>query len=344
MPGIPKGTVALATILLGSTQIQQVRFGTTQIWANEVVVVLANTSNVTLKNLFTSVQWANVNLKKRVVVPVGVEVKATVNAFAILATVQADGLAGSWAGSLTLEVRGTVSGIGGAANSGVGGSVINVNFTGRNGEKLQLNLIGGTWRAGGGGGGRAGNGGQGLWYSARTVTEGPYYQLGAPAYYWYANTSTLQAQVWWNTTLVATTSSSTTAVASGGYTYYRSSASTSDGPETYYYIYRTYLVYDVPNYTAGGVAGNGGRGQGCDGAAAVGAAAAGGGTNAGASGKSGDGAAYGGTGQTGANGSTGNYTGGTAGAAGGLPGFYLTGAANSNFTNTGGTVLGRLAA
>ena len=340
MPGIPKGTLALATVLLGSTQIQQVRFGTTQIWANEVVVVLANTSNVTLKNLFTSVQWANVNLKKRVVVPVGVEITATVNAYAILATIQADGLAGSWAGSLTLEVRGTVSGIGGTANSGVGGTVVNANFTGRNGEKLQINLIGGTFRAGGGGGGRAGNGGMGLYY---TTGDSGWQWANSPLTTWnrVGGDAGHIALAWFGTMIVdGATPGSLTVYSAGGYTYYKGAVVGDNGFTQYNQIKRT---WSIPNYTSGGVSGNAGRGQGCDGAATVGAAAVAGGTNAGASGKSGDGAPYGGTGQTGANGSTGNYTGGTAGAAGGLPGFYLTGAANSNFTNTGGTVLGRLA-
>lgn len=342
------GAALIRNMMLGTSQVQNVFLGTVQVWASEVVVVLGNANSIVLVSYFTAAQWANATLKKRVVVPAGVIIGATNATYAIASANTADGQAGSWAGSLTLEIRGTVQGIGGVANSGVGGSVIWCNLPGRNGEKLNIVYFAGCIvRAGGGGGGRAGNGGTGVWYSGRTVTEGPFYTYRpAGTNSGYAWIEGYDSGIWWGPRLGYPLSNPTVI---GSWTYYRGQFRNSwagdDGdPSSAYEVSRQTTAYDVPNYTSGGIAGNAGRGEGHDGPALAGANPVAGGTNAGASGKSGNGGAYGNSGQTGANGSSGNYSVGTAGAAGGLTGFYLHGAANANETINGGSLLGRRAA
>ena len=334
------GSLAIAALMLGTVPVQKVFLGTTQIWANEVVVTLGNTTDVVLKSLFTSDQWDNAFLKKRVVIPAGVEIGATTGAYAILATAQADGLAGSWAGDLTLEVHGTVSGIGGVPNSGVGGKAIRANFTGKSGQKLKL-VSDGLIRSGGGGGGRAGNGGQGSYLDYQDTGQ-QYSTWSSYQWHWeYWVGGQINIYIG-GAKHVADfpTDGSHTVIDAGGYRYTRGSAYGNNGG-FYFYGFSRRLITPATVVTSGGVAGNGGRGQGFDGAATAGAAAVGGGTNAGASGKSGDGGAWGASGQSGANGTSGNYSSGTAGASGGLAGFYLDGAANVTLTNTG-TVQGRL--
>lgn len=333
------GPLPIADLLLGTTPIYWVFQGTVQIWEREIVVVLGNATNVSLKTVIENAKpgaWADVNLKKRIVVPTGVEIGATALAFAITtgATSQAD----SWAGSLTLEIRGTISGIGGAINSGVGGNAINVPFPGRNGEKINIPYYG-TVRSGGGGGGRAGNGGQGLYY---TTGDSGWQWANSPLTTWnrIGGDGGHIAIAWFGSIIVdGLTPGYLTSYYSGGYTYHKGAVVGDNGQTQYNQVRRT---WDVPNYTSGGVAGNAGRGRGYDGAATNGAAAVAGGTNAGASGKSGDGGDWGQSGQAGANGASGNYTAGTAGAAAGLAGYYLLGAANAILTNMGGTLLGRL--
>ena len=152
MANITIGSITTANLMLGTAQVQRVALGTVQVWANEVVVVLGNTVNVVLKTLFTAPQWADANLKKRVVVPAGVQIGATQGGYAIATTISGDGQAGSFAGELRLVNNGTISGIGGAPNSGVGGTAMLGNFLGRAGQKLIIDNYG-TIRAGGGAGG-----------------------------------------------------------------------------------------------------------------------------------------------------------------------------------------------
>lgn len=359
MPIIRNG-LSLVNRLQGTSQIAFVFQGTVQVWAHEIVFVLgasgAASYLVDIVNGRPGV-WGSTT-PKRIVVPAGVE-RGSGTSWVFAPMPAGSLISSSWGGSLTLEIRGTLSGIGGTANSGVGGNVIVGTVTGKDGQKLILNVFAGAiLRAGGGGGGRAGNGGMGVWYSGRWVVEGPIFndsfwtQYAWRTSYWYAGSYSL----YWGSNAPITpgnvpgpyTYGPGATFNYGGWTYVcgalRTSVPNGDNNTNSYEISRQYYTVDVPNYTAGGVAGNAGRGQGFDGAATVGAAAVGGGTNAGASGKSGDGGGYGTAGATGANGSSGNYTGGLAGAAGGLAGCYLAGAANVNFTNNGGTLLGRLAA
>lgn len=300
-------------------------------YQNEVVVTLGNTVNVVLKQLFTPAQWADASLKKRVIVPSGVEIGSTTGSYAIVTTISVEGQAASFAGELTLDIYGTVSGIGGQPNSGVGGSVIWGNFPGREGQKLTVNNFG-LLRAGGGAGGRGGNGGNGVWYSGRTLTEGPTFNP-QQTFVVYGNGF---REFWWGGVKIGPTTTNPS-VSQGGWTYYMGAQYSG----SQYHIYRQTTVYDAPNYTSGGTGGNGGRGQGYDAPLSAGSAPVAGGTNAGASGKSGDGGPYGSSGQAGATGASGNSTGGLAGADGGPSGFYLHGSANVTLNNSG-TLLGRL--
>lgn len=347
MPIIRNGMV-LASLKRGTSQIAFVFKGTVQVWAHEVVFVLgASSAGTYLVDIVNSQPglWAS-STPTRIVVPAGVE-RGSGTSWVFAPMPAGSSVASSWGGKLTLEVRGTLSGIGGTANSGVGGDLIVGTVTGKDGQQLIVNVFAGAiLRPGGGGGGRAGNGGQGRFYTGRTVTEGPAYVSGT--YTWVSGTAYANQVVWAGT--VVYSGAAPNGFYNGGWYYYIGYLADEGtiSNEQYWYrhnaVYRQTTVNDVPNYTAGGVAPNAGRGQGYDGAASVGGNAVAGGTNAGASGKSGDGGAYGNAGTTGANGSNGNYSNGLAGAAPGLAGCYLRGAANVNFTNNGGTLLGRLVA
>jgi len=341
------GTTVIDKLYLGTTPIQFIYQGTLQIWANEVVAVLTSSNTVVIKALFAGVAglWASTTTK-RVSVPSGVTIGSTVNEYAMVLQAYADGLAGSYGGKLIVDIAGTISGIGGAANSGVGGTCLLMNFTGKDGQKADVNVKpGGLVRSGGGGGGMSGTGGQGVYTTPRTVTEGPYYTLYQ---YEIFSAGNGVSGVYWGGLIGNYTGQPTTI---GGVRYYYGTLGQSfqngDSDEGYYtdyhyYVYRQYEVLDY-FYPLGGAARPGGRGQGFDGAAAAGGAAVGGaGSGAGASGTGGTGAAWGATGGTGTNGANGNYANGTAGAVGGLAGFYLNGAANCNFVNEG-TVQGRVA-
>ncbi|MGB3026861.1 hypothetical protein [Paradevosia shaoguanensis] len=307
-------------------------------WKNEVVVTLANRSaSFTLVSLFTPTQWADPYLRKRVVIPLGVELGANQAWGAIC--VQADALtqADSFAGELVIDNFGTISGIGGAANSGVGGDAFYGNFLGRAGQKLVLNN-GGTIRAGGGGGGRGGNGGAGSYtQTVREPSSGEYYSLAAPSYRVATTTSgegDSYFNVYWAGSLIVS-GVATFPITVGGYTYYRGSS--RGGMPVNYGVYRTYVGTFG---STGGAGGNGGRGQGSDGAAAAGSPGSAGGTNAGTGNSGGTGGGWGAQGSTGGTGSTGNVSAGAAGATGGLAGYYISGLPKITFNNTG-TVQGR---
>jgi hypothetical protein len=317
----------LASLKRGTSQIAFVFQGTTQIWAHEIVVVLgASGAQTYLADLFDPSVWAS-STPKRVVVPEGVERGSSGSwVFAVANGAQA----ASFGGPLTLENRGTLSGRGGSANSGVGGDVISVNVPGKDGQKLTISNHG-TIRAGGGGGGLGGNGGGGYYQTPYTYQEGPYFENNNPGYAWHDYGS--WARRWGYD---YTYPSPAPPYSTGGWTYHLG-AHNGGG---HYAIYRTQTRYNT-YYTSGGAGGNGGRGQGYDGANAGGSAGAAGGTNAGAGGTGGSGGGWGATGGTGSSGASGNNGGGAAGAVGGLAGFYLTGSGNATLNNFG-TVLGRL--
>lgn len=330
------GNMAISGLMLGTVPVQKVYLGTYQIWGNEIVVVLGNRStSLFLKSLFTTADWAS-NTRKRVVVPAGVEIGTNTN-FAIAISATADGQATSFGGELIIDNFGTVSGLGGAPNSGGGGDAILANLLGRSGQKLIVNNYG-TLRAGGGGGGRGGNGGAGSYgYNYREPSSGWYsWNNGGYEFRYTFGNATMSAM--WNGSTVGSTPGYASSISAGGWTYLRGPDVDEGSASAIFMIARQTTAYQP---TSGGVAGNAGRGQGFDGAASAGANPVAGGTNAGASGKSGDGGAWGQPGQTGANGSAGNAGSGTAGATGGLAGAYLASSANAIFNNHG-TVQGRL--
>lgn len=335
---ITRNGMMLASLKRGTSQIGFVFQGTVQIWAHEVVIVLGNASAILLKSYFDydPAIWASTT-PKRIVVPPGVEIGSVSASYAIAIMPTAEGQAASWGGTLTLENRGTISGRGGAANSGVGGNAIYANLPGKDGQQLIINNHG-TIRAGGGGGGRGGNGGGGYYQTPYTVYQ--------PSSGWYtadynnyvyvkSNTSIRWAGTW--IVVNGPNMGAGAPYTSGIYTYYMGERLGTTG---WYDVRRTYTAYNT-NYTSGGSGGNGGRGQGYDGANAAGANGAAGGTNAGTGGKGGTGGGWGNAGSTGNTGASGNNGGGSAGAVGGLAGYYLTGQANAVLNNFG-SVLGRL--
>jgi len=322
--------------------------------SSEVVVTLTSRTAVCLQDLFSAADWAS-NTAKRVVIPSGVEIGATNLDWALVQAWDATGQAGSWGGSLTLENRGVISGMGGAANSGRGGNALRIIFGGRSGQKLLVNNLG-TIRGGGGGGGRAGNGGQGgngVWWNQYWVydpSNGAWlYNLWNPGTYW--NTTYMGAELYWYDTRVASgLNNGATTFETGGWVYERGPMAVDNGGGLAAYHIRRRRLQSDPVYTtggAGGAGGNGGVGQGYGQSASAGANGAGGsagGTNAGAGGTGGRGGngggwgaagAAGATGNTGAAGNNGGGYAGAGGAGGGAAGYYLTGSANVTWLNTG---------
>lgn len=295
------------------------------VYQNEVVVNLPNTSSsIVLKAYFTEDQWADPNLKKRVVVPAGIQIGGNNNTYVIAPTYSAGGQAGSWAGQLTLENRGTISGIGGVPNAGVGGSCIWMNFPGRSNQLMIINNYG-TIRAGGGAGGHGGTGGNGYY-----VQSDPYTYVEGPRYHEVYGVWTDFGYFRWDETVYYSQP--------GNGWYYYPGSYVAGGM---YYIYRSQTRYNTYNvYTSGGGGGNGGRGQGFDGGNAAGANGAGGGTNAGTGGKGGTGGTYGNWGGTGNTGGSGNNGGGSGGQAGGAPGYVISSAVYATLNNYG-TIQGR---
>jgi len=314
-----------------------------------VVVIAANTNNVICKNLFSAANWAS-STPKRVIINSGVTIGSTNASYALAITVSANGQAGSFGGALTIENRGVISGIGGAANSGVGGNAVWANFPGISGQKATL-INTGTIRAGGGGGGRGGTGGSGFYDTAITVYEpagGGYTGSLNPLYYWSTftgNNGVTTQSLRWNNAAIADGGSVAIPASYGGYYYERTGTAfdVSDSNRNFKYPVRRSYGSSTRTNTTGGGGGNGGRGLGFDAAAAAGAGGAAGGTNAGKGGTGGTGGAYGATGGTGATGVTGNSTAGAGGATGGLAGFYLNGSNSLTLSNSG-TVAGRAAA
>lgn len=319
-----------------------------QYFQDEVTRVLNATGAAPVAvNSFTPEEWANPLLNKRLVIPAGQEIGTSQGTYALAISGSAQGQAGSFAGDLIIDNYGTVSGLGGAPNSGVGGTAVWGNLPGRDGRKAILNNHG-VLRGGGGGGGRGGNGGTG--YTSNNMAEGPYFD-GSGKYwdYVYAWNTQANGYLWlcWGGALIwegAGVGWPGSSIQVGPYIYYRSADYGS-----YRFSVGRYLASPVITTYPGGAGGSGGKGQGYDGPNTGGAVGAAGSTNAGAGGTGGWGMHYGGAGYDGigaglpgAAGAAGNYSGGSAGASGGAAGFYLNGLANITFNNFG-TVQGRIA-
>lgn len=327
LAGVSSGAISMASFYGKSSEI--------------VVNMAAGGAAVTLESLFSAADWVS-ETQKRVILPAGVERGNSANANAAV-TVGTTG----WGGNLIFEVRGTISGRGGTANSGVGGNALQANRVGNANQKLSL-ILTGTLRGGGGGGGLGGTGGSGS--NSSLVQEGP--TFSSYSYQWmtfYAEDGPsipLTHIMWAGQDLYygydggasGTQWGSAGPLNLGGWDYYRGSSVEGHGgdPNTYQ-IYRQRWD-SVP--TVGGTGGVGGKGEGYDGARTSGASGAAGGANAGAGGTGGAGGLYGASGGTGSTGANGNASNGAAGAAGGLAGFGLLNAANVNLTNSG-TIQGR---
>lgn len=312
--------------------------------AYEIVATVSNSNSIVLKGLFSLSDWTNPARIKRVVIPTGVTIGATNGTYAIAPTYSADGLAGSWKGTLILENRGSILGLGGAANSGAGGNCIWMNFPGADGQKMIVNNYGNIW-GGGGGGGQGGVGGTGTYQVP--YQEGPLFAMatgGAAPYMIYRNDGGYWGYSWsvYNnifTPVLGNPYQPSFPIYSGGWYYYQGAHQGYMFGADYWAVYR--ISYSTA-YSSGGAGGAGGRGQGYDGAAASGAAGTAGGTNAGAGGAGGTGGGYGNSGSTGSGGGYGNYGGwGPAGAAGGAAGYYILGSGSVTLNNYN-SVTGRI--
>ncbi|QIG70548.1 hypothetical protein PP744_gp085 [Rhizobium phage RHph_N38] len=309
--------------------------------AEVIVDITTNQTNLVLKDLFTSDDWTS-GKAKTVHIHTGVTVSPTSGAPSWALAPQGATETTIWGGTLTLINDGIIQGMGGAANSGVGGNALYVGTVSNGTKKLQIKNNG-TIRSGGGGGGKGGNGGGGQYNY--TATEGPYYVRSGTEYYWQIPGSSGTGNailVWGDGTVTSTLDKSATSFVSGTYTYYRGTYQGTDASSginrDYYSIYRQYTA--TAN-TSGGTGGNGGRGQGADGANASGTAGAGGGTNAGTGGTGGTGGTWGNSGAVGFTGSSGNRTAGTAGTAGGAAGYAYSTVLHNIVTP--GIILGRVA-
>lgn len=289
---------------------------------------LTDTVALNASSLFTAGEWSSPSLK-RIFIPSGVTIGSTA-----IATPAFDTSSG-FGGYLEIYLNGNIDGAGGVPNGGVGGNALKV-------SSPRVRLFGtGKLRPGGGAGGQGGQGGQGLYYSGRTVTDGPYYSRGGYCYVVTSgNGAGYSGGFYWGGSNPPP----------GGYSYFASSFAEHldsfngqgnlNGTADFYYVYRQYTVYDVPNYTDGGTGGNGGRGQGYDGASASGSGGGTGGTNAGNGGLGGTGGGFGDSGTTGVTGNAGNNSSGNVGMSGGLSGFAIDGIANLE-NSFSGTTLGR---
>lgn len=291
--------------------------------SSDIVVTLSNAQQVVLSSLFTPAEWASAR-PKRVIIPAGVTIGSTDVAVPAMRT------GTGWGGLLTIINAGNIEGAGGAANSGNGGAAFKAEANGGNKPKLfnLANIFGG-----GGGGGIGGQGGLGSY--GITVYEGPYFNGGSPlTLYQYSTAwSGLTKVIWFGSVLYDAWDGGRTSINLGGVTYYLSTWQYGEN-------YAIGRYYPSTASQAGGLAGNGGRGQGYAQSAANGSPGATGINNAGSGGAGGNGGARGANGATGNTGASGNAGAGVAGTAGGLAGYGIENPSDVDLVNTG-SVLGR---
>lgn len=322
---VPNGPAANANIATSGALSMLSFYGAI---AEMQVIITANTTNVNLLSLYTSLFGAPSS---------PVVARLTINSGVIVGGVGGPALTiGQFpSGSIiAIDNYGSIQGFGGAANSGTGGDAIKADYP--NQTITINNKTGGTIYGGGGGAGKGGTGG----------TGGAGYYI-AYAYFGNGNWASSPDQSCRSAPWTAHTSG----VCLGGY-----SQSVDEGGNPVYACNGCYDPYAV--YTSGGAGGgggNGGVGRGYNQAptaGVTGSSGAAGGTNAGAGGAGGTGGtggewgafgAAGNTGNTGASGNNGSGSAGTAGTAGGSPGKYLIKGAYSVTLNNSGTVAGGLA-
>lgn len=310
----------LASVPTGAQFVPFAFWGSTT--PSELTVTLSNATSVNLSLLFSGGDWSS-SVPKRVIVPSGVTIGSNAAGTAAIRT------GTGWGGTLTLQVDagGIVSGAGGAANGGVGGTAVLV-------DASTLNVLNnGTIRAGGGGGGSGGTGGDGTYEVQDGAVQ---YSATNPRYRYFplASCGGVKTYYWNEVLIYSSTTAPTFPIVSGGYNYYFGNQRGSQSCGAYAReVYRTQTTAST-----GGAGGAGGRGIGYDGAAASGVGGTAGGTNAGTGGTGGTGGDWGASGATGATGAAGNAGGGVAGTAGGLAGYALQG--YTVLTNNG-TLQGR---
>lgn len=314
------------------------------------VITASQGSNwgVSMRSLFTYAEWSS-DTDKRIIINAGVELGSTL-ATGRAMWVQNEAQSDSWGGKLTLENRGTLSGAGGARNSGSGGAALFVNVSGKSGQLLQL-INTGIIRGGGGGGGRGGAGGPGQYgTSVREPASGHAWQKSVYEYtsreiratpdknnpnpprtgwrYWI---------VWGGTYLMNGTIINDPvfrpSMVFNGITY-TTEAEWKQGQDSG--VIRTYTAM---TQTVGGAGGQGGLGQGYGQARGEGTAGAAGGTNAGHGNWGNWGGEWGQAGLRGLDGTAGNVGAGAAGQNGGAAGYSILG--NNRVSRSGsGSLLG----
>ncbi len=167
----------------------------------------------------------------------------------------------------------------------------------------------------------------GAGYYTSTLTEGPFWSLNPPRYYWNEPAKGGDGSYYWGTYLA----NSTTGVFSmGGWDY-------NHGPLYGGYNWAHTVLRSKPqtNYTTGGAGGAGGRGRGYNQTPLNGSPGSAGGTNAGTGGTGGAGREWGLAGYTGSTGAAGNNGAGSAGATGGAAGAAILNSGFVDLTNTG---------
>lgn len=274
-----------------------------------VKTVSANANSITVRSYFTDAEWNSI-APKRFVIPSGVDLYSNQSWGAI--RVQDPSIATGYGGSLTIENRGRIFGLGGSANSGQGGDAFYSGSYAASGIKPVVENYGLIF-AGGGGGGQGGQGGSGsVTQTIREPASGFTYAGGSTQWFVNTNFGIINLQ-WQGSTVQVGGGTGTTQATVGDYTYFRGALVASN-------IYQIARQGPVTTSTTGGTGGAGGRGEGSDAPLAGGSAGSAGGTNAGSGGTGGSGGAYGNQGSTGGTGSAGNVGSGSAGSAGGLAG------------------------
>lgn len=288
--------------------------------SNEEIVILTSDSTKDRMDLYFTPEIWQSDITKRIILPAGIEYGSSLRYHAIATASTTAGQAGSFGGELIFEVNGILSGRGGDANGGVGGTALFANLPGRDGQKLKI-INNGVIRAGGGGGGRGGVGGGGRYDTEtnRDPVSGEHYSpLGAPRFAWQILTSGGTARILWNEVEISRSIPlDDIHFIHGGFKYYRGTNRSSN----LFQVYRTQLTTTDTN---GGAGGNGGVGQGYNQAASNGLIGSAGGQNAGGGSYGGAGGAFGASGYNGSKGKDGNRTNGVAGQAGGLAGFAIS--------------------
>lgn len=324
LAGKPSGAISFADLRGKSSEIVK-------------YVTASGAGPDTLKNLFTAAEWAS-DTKKRVVINAGVEIGGNGWGYALAISDHASGQAGSFAGELTLQNHGYISGRGGGADGGAGATAFLANLLGRNGQKIILNNQG-VIRGGGGGGGNGGRGGPGF-YDAWQYTE----WRGDGNNRWRQKIYSPvidKVDLYWDGQILNQRNGDYKApyAIQIGDRYYESGNLYGGDSTTNNYKIR--YRWSQRFWTEGGWGGGGGQGQGYGQGNTGPGGGTGGGTNAGSGGNGGWGAEYGNRGADGARGNAGNNGEGAWGTAGGAAGAAIQGWGNVHSIYNG-TLLGPL--